>query len=206
MLLQAAADFHGEEEKFHRFKTGIKEHSPDIIIIAGDVLNGSPQPLYNLMTEIEVPVLITQGNMDTPVLSTAIQSPRIVDMNEKGFILDNYVFVGVGIKATDALFWYDENKTKALDSSDIDVLITHVPPRGYMDRSMLGTHIGSKWIRGVMEAQKPRLVLCGHVHENPGHVTINETTILNCSIGKTGSYSLIELGDNITITMNGYPS
>ena len=206
MLLQAAADFHGDTNKFRLFKKGIEKHAPDIIIVAGDVLDGSGKPLYDLVQDATIPVLISPGNMDTSVLNSVIESTGAVDMCEKKIIIDGYTFGEVGLRQTDTLFCFRKKKSKVSRLQALDVLISHIPPRGYMDKSMMGLHIGSKWIREVMEQQKPRLIVCGHVHENPGYVTINETIILNCSIGKMGEYSLIELGDDIGITMVGYPS
>jgi Icc-related predicted phosphoesterase len=206
MLLQAAADFHGDFKKFQLFKAGVEKHSPDVIIIPGDVLDGIAQPLYGFLDDITVPVLISPGNMDTSMLKTAIQSTGAVDMNGRSIMIGDYTFVGVGPKSTDTVFCNIEKKTKAFPLDAMDVLISHIPPRGYMDKSMMGFRIGGKWVREIMTIQQPRLVICGHVHENPGFTTVNGTTILNCSVGKMGQYSLVKLDNDIEITMVGYPT
>ncbi len=45
------------------------------------------------------------------------------------------------------------------------VLVVHSPPRGHCDRSAAGEHLGSTAILEAIEAKRPRLAVCGHIHE-----------------------------------------
>ncbi len=76
--------------------------------------------------------------------------------------------------------------------SDIDILITHGPPKGLLDvtRDMdtrEPVHVGSKSLRRhVLERIHPKIHAFGHIHDersftNYGTVTRNETTFINCS-------------------------
>lgn len=48
------------------------------------------------------------------------------------------------------------------------VLISHSPPRDtHCDMVGGGAHVGSRALRRFIEAQRPRLVLSGHIHESP---------------------------------------
>eukprot|EP00965_Chrysotila_dentata_P169281 5590693-Pleurochrysis_carterae.AAC.1 len=51
-----------------------------------------------------------------------------------------------------------------------DVLVTHVPPLRVRDACMRGTHVGCPTLRYAVEVAhaKPRLWLCGHIHEAAG--------------------------------------
>lgn len=53
-----------------------------------------------------------------------------------------------------------------------EVLISHVPPRGVLDRCSSGDLGGCSVLRALVERaeEKPRLWLCGHIHEGRGAV------------------------------------
>ena len=62
-------------------------------------------------------------------------------------------------------------------------------------------HGGSKELRTAIDKYKPRLVLSGHVHEDPGYAKFEETVVVNCSMGKRGSGALIEINGKISVEM-----
>ena len=97
------------------------------------------------------------------------------------------------------LFLMDSSLKKMVDS--VDVLVTHVPPYGFQDAVFLGKHAGSKPLRKIMDLNHPRLVISGHIHEKPGFTSHEQTTIVNCSMGKRGRGALIELNEEIKVTM-----
>ena len=49
-------------------------------------------------------------------------------------------------------------------------------------------------VRELIEEKQPKLLICGHIHEAAGTVKIGETTVVNCSISKTGKGMMIEMG------------
>ena len=50
----------------------------------------------------------------------------------------------------------------------IDILISHGPPHCLCDVNINGEHCGSEALRSAIERTRPRLVVCGHVHEGRG--------------------------------------
>jgi uncharacterized protein len=50
----------------------------------------------------------------------------------------------------------------------VDILITHAPPKGVADVSSSGRSLGSEAIRAAIEALQPKYCLCGHVHDSWG--------------------------------------
>jgi Icc-related predicted phosphoesterase len=64
----------------------------------------------------------------------------------------------------------DEDEARALlDRMDRpDILIVHSPPRGVADRTSAGASVGSTAVRAAIERTRPRLVLCGHIHDSWG--------------------------------------
>jgi Icc-related predicted phosphoesterase len=73
--------------------------------------------------------------------------------------------------------WRDE-EIDALAVAAVDVLLSHTPPLGVLDRTRDGEHAGSASIRRHA-LQNARVVLCGHVHEAPGAARLGATLVLN---------------------------
>jgi Icc-related predicted phosphoesterase len=60
------------------------------------------------------------------------------------------------------------------------VLVTHSPPRGFLDRDGGGRSLGSVAVREAVDRTSPRLVVCGHIHASGGRLeAAGETTIIN---------------------------
>lgn len=57
--------------------------------------------------------------------------------------------------------------------SQCDVFVSHEPPRGVLDLTYHGFSAGSLYLRELVEhaEEKPRLWLCGHIHESRGVTT-----------------------------------
>jgi Icc-related predicted phosphoesterase len=52
--------------------------------------------------------------------------------------------------------------------NDVDVLITHTPPKGFGDRILLGVNVGCPALERRIREVKPRYHLFGHIHEAYG--------------------------------------
>jgi uncharacterized protein len=81
------------------------------------------------------------------------------------------------------------------------VLVTHYPPFKLQDKIFIGTHGGSKELRSLIDTYKPRLVLCGHIHEDPGTTTIGDMMVVNCSMGKRTEGALVEISDTLKVSI-----
>ena len=69
---------------------------------------------------------------------------------------------------------------------DTQILITHGPPHGILDRHVSGTHLGCHDLAQRVEQVKPTVHLFGHVHESYGCLVQHGTLFINasnCSFG-----------------------
>jgi len=81
----------------------------------------------------------------------------------------------------------------------VDILVCHQPPFGVLDKvnfpsapkSWQGKHAGSKIILNYIKKKKPKLVLCGHIHEGLGKKKLGKTQVIN--LGCAGGYSIVDL-------------
>ncbi len=69
----------------------------------------------------------------------------------------------------------------------VDILVTHGPPHGVLDENTQGIHCGSVALYNWIKSYKPRLVVCGHIHEGHGVALVGNTLVVNASIC-TGDY------------------
>ena len=64
---------------------------------------------------------------------------------------------------------------------DTDVLITHGPPKGILDKTKRGEEVGcEELLKKVLEV-KPKIHAFGHIHEGYGTFQKNETVYINAS-------------------------
>jgi len=65
---------------------------------------------------------------------------------------------------------------------DVDVLITHGPPYGILDKITRGDSVGSVSLRRLFITVKPRISVFGHIHEAYGIFDDGKTMFINCSV------------------------
>ena len=65
---------------------------------------------------------------------------------------------------------------------NVDVLITHTPPRGILDVSSRGDVLGCPHLTDRLKSVKPALHCFGHVHHSSGHQSVGGTTHVNASV------------------------
>ena len=63
----------------------------------------------------------------------------------------------------------------------IDVLLTHGPPAGILDRTYRGEEVGCADQRAALARIRPRLCVFGHIHESYGQVEVDGTLYVNAS-------------------------
>lgn len=80
--------------------------------------------------------------------------------------------------------WLDEHYS--LIPEGIDILISHGPPLHVLDQNRDGYHCGSKSLTDTLDRIKPRVLICGHIHEQGNSEYVYRhgeigTWCMNCS-------------------------
>lgn len=88
------------------------------------------------------------------------------------------------------------NEKFSLIPENTDVLLSHGPPRlGKLDECVDGHKAGDSVLMDHIKRVKPKLCVCGHIHEGSGQVNIlNGTKIANCSYVDLGYNEKFEDG------------
>ena len=75
-----------------------------------------------------------------------------------------------------------ESKWSAIPD-DIDILITHGPANGFLDRVTGGwENLGCEKLTEAIKAKKPKIHVCGHIHSGYGYVFDGDTHFINASV------------------------
>lgn len=87
----------------------------------------------------------------------------------------------------------DESKRKKIFDAiprDLDVLITHCPPYGILDKNIRGEHCGDSILQNILRIKRPKYHIFGHIHQSYGQAKnilsvsgdICDIVSINCSI------------------------
>jgi uncharacterized protein len=169
----------------------------DVVIGAGDfasVHEGLEETIAAL-SAIETPTVLIPGNNETDEAlreATAGWAAATV-LHGEGTTIDGAEFFGLGagvpITPWDWSFDLDDEAASEMlvGCPEDAVLVIHSPPRGHCDASASGDHFGSEALLRAIEQKRPRLAVCGHIHESWGcESEIGETPVHN--LGPAGTW------------------
>jgi Icc-related predicted phosphoesterase len=169
----------------------------DVVIGAGDfasVHEGLGETI-DALASIEKPVVLVPGNNETEeALREAASGWESATVLHGGSAtIDGVEFFGLGagipVTPWDWSFDLDDGAATAMlgDCPEGAVLVLHSPPQGHCDTNGGGDHFGSPALLEGIEEKRPRLAVCGHIHESWGcESQIGETPVRN--LGPTGTW------------------
>ena len=79
----------------------------------------------------------------------------------------------------------------ALIPQQTDILVSHCPPFGILDKSAFGANMGNEELRKQVEIINPRYHLFGHIHEAYGVYKTSRTTFVNGAVADA-NYELVK--------------
>lgn len=145
----------------------------DLIIGAGDFAqrhDGLAETMA-IMEPLAAKAIYVPGNNETTLALRAATSARV--LHGEGALVNGIRIFGIGcaIPPLPPLPWvsYDltevEAKTILVTCETVDILISHSPPKGVVDRHISAGSIGSISVLDAIKRLQPRLVFCGHIHD-----------------------------------------
>jgi hypothetical protein len=204
MLIYAVADIHGRKSRISSILDTVSEKKPDVLVLAGDINRYFKSPVtISSFGSLPFPVLAIRGNTDSKKLEKSLSAfPNISFLNFSEKIVNGFTFTGVGgtvpVPFASRIKLSENAAIKQLEKivKKGSILIAHPPPRGTLDEVLGKFHAGSSGLNEIVAKCRPRLLICGHIHERPGHRFLGETLVVNCSMGMKGKGALIRMDKN----------
>jgi uncharacterized protein len=191
--LLAFSDLHRDTEQAARLVERSSE--ADVVIAAGDFasVHEGLEEMIDTLEPISVPTVLVPGNNETEdALRAACEGwEGATVLHGQGTEIDETQFYGLGagvpITPWDWSFDLDDEQAaeRLAGCPEGAVLVVHSPPKGHCDTSSAGDHLGSRAILEAIEAKRPPLAVCGHIHEAWGaEDEIGPTKVIN--LGPSG--------------------
>ncbi len=169
----------------------------DVVIGAGDFasVHEGLEETIDALAGIEAPTVLVPGNNETDeALREATAGWRSATVLHGGGVTIagvEFFGLGAGIPVTPWEWSFDLDDEKAAVMlalcPDNAVLVLHSPPLGHCDSNGTGQSFGSPILLRTIEERRPRLAVCGHIHESWGcQSTIGDTPLLN--LGPKGTW------------------
>ena len=159
--------------------TSIAERAPDFdaVVGAGDfaVRRRGLHRIVRVLSAIETPTVLVPGNGESAgeLAEACADWPAAHVLHGTGVDIRGVPFFGLGggVPVTPFGPWSydfteDEARELLADCPPGAVLVSHSPPLGHADRDRAGRHIGSVAVLEAIERTRPRLVVCGHIHDS----------------------------------------
>ena len=195
MKLLAFSDLHRDLEQGARLVE--MSAAADVVIGAGDFasMHEGLEETIAVLAGIDTPTLLVPGNNETvDALRDSVREwPAATVLHGEGTAIGGVEFFGLGagipVTPWDWSFDLDDDEAAGMLAGCPEgaVLVLHSPPKGHCDSAGGDTHFGSPALLAAIEAKRPRLAVCGHIHEAWGcEGEIGTTPIRN--LGPNGTW------------------
>ena len=195
MRLLAFSDLHRDLDGAARLVE--KSAEADVVIAAGDFANqhNGLEETIDALKPISTPTILVPGNNETAdaLREAAADWNAATVLHGEGATIEGTEFYGLGagvpITPWDWSFDLDDEAATEMlaDCPEQAILVIHSPPKGHCDANSGGDHFGSEALLRAIERKRPRLAVCGHIHESWGcESRIGETPVRN--LGPKGAW------------------
>jgi Icc-related predicted phosphoesterase len=163
----------------------------DVAIGAGDFasVRRGTSTCINILRQIRIPSVLVPGNNETydELREACAGWPGASVLHGTGVDIAGVPFFGLGggVPVTPFGNWSfdfsEADATRLLSGCPAGaVLVSHSPPKGAVDVASGGRSLGSTAVREAVVRLKPRLVVCGHIHDSAGQRTmIGNSPVIN---------------------------
>ena len=199
----------------HSLHRQIKLSGGDLLIHAGDVCNrGTEGEVLAFIQWFEkqdyVHKIFIAGNHDwffeeySDNYIRKLLSESVYYLNDSGIEINKVKFWGSPIQPTFFNWAFNRERGAEIDQhwqkipSDTDILITHGPPFGILDKTVGNLNVGCEMLRKKVDALQPKIHVFGHIHEARGILEQNNTTFINAAIANI-HYKMVNLPINLEI-------
>jgi len=205
MRLLIISDIHGDASALDSLLK--RRPSAQAILVAGDLTDfGGAQAMGDIVEILKrsgLPVVAVPGNCDRPGARRALEEAGFsIDGKRMDLTLDGArcsLFGSGGGNFRTGLTPYERKEADfdalfaSLSDESPTIVLTHAPPYETAADLRMGSHTGSKSLKAALEALRPPLWACGHIHEARSVSRNGESLIVNPGSLRDGFYAIVEL-------------
>lgn len=194
----AAGDFHGDKTSAKGLAQRAIDEKADIIILNGDIVEEEDtEGVMHHFVKTGKPIFLVPGNHDwfaTDLLAIQYKAENLhgksKQIGQVGIFGCGGTNAGINMLTEKEIYDTIKNTHTEIEKMQKKILVTHIHPANTTMEKFSQYVRGSIGLRKAIDATKPDIVLCGHVHEAEGiEEKIGKTTVIN--VGKKGK--IIEL-------------
>lgn len=192
MKFIAISDTHGQHTK-------LLLPEGDVIIHAGDIsgrgTESQVREFIDWFSSLHYKYKIfIAGNHDFFLEKASAETVRSMIPSNIIYLNDSSVEIeGIKIWGSPVQPWFHDwafNRQRGEDirkhwnliPADTDILITHGPVKGILDRTVYGQEVGCEDLLDIVKRNKPSVHICGHIHEAYGERINEQTRFINASV------------------------
>lgn len=171
----------------------------DILIHAGDIsLRGQEHEILDFLDWFqEQPYrykIFVAGNHDwffekkTAQFISSIIPKDVFYLNDSGICIEGLNIWGSPIQPTFFDWAFNRKRGNEIDKhwqlipNNTDILITHGPPFGILDKTTRGEAVGCEMLLKKVQEIQPKVHVFGHIHEGYGSIEKENTIFINASV------------------------
>lgn len=181
----------------HGMYSNINVPDGDVLIHAGDITRHGKLSELNdfndwLGEQPHKHKIIIAGNHDWCFERQKNESLKILTnaiyLEDQSITIEGHNFYGSPWQPTFQHWAFNLQRGKEIQkkwqliSNDIDVLITHGPVFGILDKIFSGENVGCEALLSKVEKIKPKVHVCGHIHEGYGEIISQGIKFINASV------------------------
>ena len=195
MRILAFSDLHCDLEQAAKLVAMSDE--ADVVVGAGDFasMHEGLRGTIGALSEIIKPTVLVPGNNETveALREAAAEWEAATVLHGEGATIEGTEFfgLGAGIPVTPWDWSFDLGDEAATEMlapcPEGAVLVLHSPPKNHCDAAGGAGNFGSPALLRAIEEKRPRLAVCGHIHESWGcESQVGETPVRN--LGPKGTW------------------
>ncbi|MEM0453626.1 MAG: metallophosphoesterase family protein [Sulfolobales archaeon] len=188
MRIIYAVDIHGDETALKKLNKISNNLNVDLMILGGDI-----DAELLLLKESSYKVSIIPGECDDIYITKQARELGIL-FDGTTLNVGNYRigFIG-GLSAHQSIRKFYERVKE-----NVDILVTHFPPKGCLDLVMSKFHGGLHELNSIIAKYKVKYVLTGHYHDNVGSCTLENAIVINPGPLNFGNFLFLEYNEALT--------
>lgn len=199
MRLIAISDIHSN---FQMLENLVERERGDFLLVAGDITHFSPDGVHifeEIVSDFSGEVIAVHGNCDF-FDAFRYRKLKFEFIHGKTVVKNGIHFHGLGGSPKTPFNTpseYSESHYNELINGfifgDFNVLVSHSPPYGILDKTSFGINAGNKVLREYIS--RFDIIVCGHIHESSGIQRVGETVVVNTGPLSSGYYAIINISD-----------